>query len=98
MHEVFFIISHAKSESENAENLTKIDFFNPKQSQMDDKDRTIRIQQSMIDLFEKEKSKIAESNMLPAFDAKSIETANCATQTDRVSLRLIEKVFGVKLN
>jgi hypothetical protein len=52
---------------------------------MDDKDRTIRIQQSMLELYEKEKSKIVESNLPSALDAKSIETANSATQTDRVS-------------
>ena len=62
----------------------KLIFFIP-QSQMDDKDRTIRIQQSMLELYEKEKSKIVEPNSPTGFDAKSIETANSATQTDRVS-------------
>ena len=59
---------------------------------MDDKDRTIRIQQSMLELYEKEKSKIVELNS-PTFDAKSIETANSATQTDRVSLEDGLKIF-----
>lgn len=52
---------------------------------MDDKDRTIRIQQNMLELYEKEKSKIVDSNLTSPLDAKSIETANCATQTERVS-------------
>lgn len=51
---------------------------------MDDKDRTIRIQQNMLEQYEKEKSKIVDSNLLSP-DAKNIETATCATQTERVS-------------
>lgn len=51
---------------------------------MDDKDRTIRIQQNMLEGFEKEKNKTIDTNLL-AHDAKSIETASCATQTERVS-------------
>lgn len=52
---------------------------------MDDKDRTIRIQQNMLEQYEKEKNKPAEAIAI-AIDAKSIETSTCATQTERVSL------------
>ena len=83
LHELNFIDFHAKSKSKDLQNM-KLIFFIP-QSQMDDKDRTIRIQQSMLELYEKEKSKIVEPNSPTGFDAKSIETANSATQTDRVS-------------
>jgi hypothetical protein len=51
---------------------------------MDDKDRTIRIQQNMLQQYEKEKSKSAD--LSPVQEAKNIEMATCATQTDRVSL------------
>lgn len=51
---------------------------------MDDKDRTIRIQQNLLENYEKEKSKTSDTNLL-AIDAKSIETSTCATQTERVS-------------
>lgn len=53
---------------------------------MDDKDRTIRIQQNMLEGFEKEKNKTMDTILL-AQDAKSIETASCATQTERVSFK-----------
>lgn len=65
-------------------NLFSILIF--EQSQMDDKDRTIRIQQNRLDQYENEKSKIADTKVVPA-DAKSIDTATCATQTERVSRR-----------
>lgn len=52
---------------------------------MDDKDRTIRIQQNMLEIYEKEKSKVVESNA-SSQDVNIVETATCATQTERVSL------------
>ena len=52
---------------------------------MDDKDRTIRIQQGMLEDYEK-KNKTVESNVTsPTADGQSIETVTCATQTERVS-------------
>lgn len=62
---------------------------------MDDKDRTIRIQQNMLELYEKEKSKNVDSNS--AFDAKTTETANSATQTDRVKMK-VKKILRGKIN
>lgn len=62
---------------------------------MDDKDRTIRIQQNMLELYEKEKLKVVDTSSAAAFDPKSIETANCATQTDRVSLKIIKEKFNL---
>lgn len=61
-----------------------------KQSQMDDKDRTIRIQQNMLEQYEKDKIKVVESNA-PLQDVNVVETATSATQTERVSL--ISKFF-----
>lgn len=58
---------------------------------MDDKDRTIRIQQNMLELYEKEKSKNVDSNS--SFDAKTTETANTATQTDRVRMKVRKEIF-----
>lgn len=55
------------------------------QSQMDDKDRTIRIQQNMLQQYEKDKTKNVESNLMSP-EAKNIETSTCATQTERVSI------------
>lgn len=55
---------------------------------MDDKDRTIRIQQSLIENFEKEKCKTVVDTNLSAHDLKNTETANCATQTERVSFKI----------
>lgn len=52
---------------------------------MDDKDRTIKIQQNKIEQYEKEKSKVMETNVMQAEAAKYVETTNCATQTERVS-------------
>lgn len=54
---------------------------------MDDKDRTIRIQQNKLEQYEKEKNKPVE--LMVTSDAKSIETTTCATQTERVSLKSI---------
>lgn len=51
---------------------------------MDDKDRTIRIQQNMLEQYEKNKTKNVESNLMSP-DLKNIETSTCATQTERVS-------------
>lgn len=59
-------------------------YCSSQQSQMDDKDRTIRIQQNMLEQYEKEKNKPTDL-ITVASDAKSIETTTCATQTERVS-------------
>ena len=59
-----------------------------KQSQMDDKDRTIRIQQNMLEKYEKEKSKAVESSATLQDIVNIVETATCATQTERVSFVL----------
>lgn len=66
------------------------------QSQMDDKDRTIRIQQNKLEQYEIDKTKIVDLNLL-AQDAKNIETANSATQTERVSLSFFLFYLSVKL-
>lgn len=50
---------------------------------MDDKDRTIRIQQNKLEQLE-EKAKVVDLN-LPSPEARNIETATSATQTERVS-------------
>ena len=56
------------------------------QSQLDDKDRTIRIQQNLISKLEAEMGK-ATNGLKPApVVEQSIETVNMATQTERVSL------------
>jgi hypothetical protein len=52
---------------------------------MDDKDRTIKIQQTLLDKLENEKAKLMENLHLPAsvqHDSKDL--ANTATQTERV--------------
>ena len=53
---------------------------------MDDKDRTIKIQQGMLETSEKEKTKLMEQSETTQLqsDIKSIETTNSATQTERV--------------
>lgn len=53
---------------------------------MDDKDRTIKIQQGMLETSEKEKTKLMEQSETTELqsDNKSIETTNSATQTERV--------------
>lgn len=51
---------------------------------MDDKDRTIRIQQNKLEQFENEKVKVVDLT-LPSPEARNIETATSATQTERVS-------------
>lgn len=53
------------------------------QSQIDDKDRTIKIQQNQIDKLEKDVVKlVAGTEPQPA---QIVDTTNTATQTDRVS-------------
>lgn len=49
-------------------------------SQMDDKDRTIKIQQSLLQTMESEKAAPQASHP----DNRSTETVNSATQTERV--------------
>jgi hypothetical protein len=56
------------------------------QSQMDDKDRTIRIQQTMINKLEAEIDKTPDLSTAATATISSIETTTAATQTDRVSL------------
>jgi hypothetical protein len=52
---------------------------------MDDKDRIIKLQQSKLEQIEAEKVKMLDSTVIFNDDAKSnVETANCATQTERV--------------
>lgn len=53
------------------------------QSQIDDKDRTIKIQQNQIDKLEKDVVKLA-SGTEPQL-AQNVDTNNIATQTERVS-------------
>lgn len=55
------------------------------QSQIDDKDRTIKMQQNKLEQFEKEKVQQRDLNVTTSLANKSIEMANCATQTERVS-------------
>lgn len=54
------------------------------QSQLDDKDRTIRIQQDLIHKLEAEKSQTNPDKDLNV--DPNIETVNMATQTDRVNI------------
>lgn len=54
-----------------------------KQSQLDDKDRTIRIQQNLISKLEAEVDR-AQCGEDQTNVEQFIETANTATQTDRV--------------
>lgn len=53
---------------------------------MEDKDRTIKIQQGMLETSEKEKTNLIEQSETTQLqsDTKSIETTNSATQTERV--------------
>lgn len=53
---------------------------------MEDKDRTIKIQQGMLETSEKEKTKLMDQSETTQMqsDIKSIETTNSATQTERV--------------
>lgn len=58
-----------------------------KQSQLDDKDRTIRIQQNMITKLEAEVDETNAGKNRQTTD--QTDTANTATQTDRVSANSI---------
>lgn len=49
---------------------------------MDDKDRTIRIQQSLIDKLETEIDRANEGSETPTIE--QVDTINTATQTERV--------------
>lgn len=65
--------------------------FVNKQSQLDDKDRTIRIQQNLINKLEAEVDRAHNGVELPAMDpATTVETVNSATQTERVRKILID--------
>lgn len=56
------------------------------QSQMADKDRTIKIQQNMLEQLENEKAKLMETSKLPSPVQPEIkDVVNSATQTERVS-------------
>lgn len=52
---------------------------------MDDKDRTIRIQQSLIDKLETEIDRANEGSETPTIE--QIDTINTATQTERVKIK-----------
>lgn len=58
--------------------------INIKQSQLDDKDRTIRIQQNLISKLEAEMDQVNTGKNCMQSD-QMIDTVNIATQTDRVS-------------
>lgn len=55
------------------------------QSQLDDKDRTIRIQQNLISKLEAEVNQ-ANVGKTPAQIEQAIQTVSMATQTDRVCI------------
>lgn len=55
------------------------------QSQIDDKDRTIKVQQHKLEQLENEKVQQRDLVESQASANKTIEMANCATQTERVS-------------
>lgn len=50
---------------------------------MDDKDRTIRIQQNLIDKLETEIDRANEGSETPTIE--QVDTINTATQTERVT-------------
>lgn len=58
-------------------------FGDAEQSQLDDKDRTIRIQQNLINKLEAEVN--SGKNGTNTQSEQTIDTVNSATQTDRVS-------------
>lgn len=72
----------------NDPQMTQINFNFPHlfsiQSQMADKDRTIRLQQNVIEQFEREKARNSSDTQSSSSDSKT-ETINSATQTERVS-------------
>lgn len=55
------------------------------QSQLDDKDRTIRIQQNLITKLEAEVDQVSNGNQNRQQSEQMVDTSNTATQTDRVS-------------
>lgn len=57
------------------------------QSQIDDKDRTIKMQQNKLEQLEKAQQRDlhATASQQQTTINKTIEMANCATQTERVS-------------
>lgn len=55
------------------------------QSQLDDKDRTIKIQHDLIQKLEAEKDQVKIGMNELAYAEQAIETVNSATQTDRVN-------------
>lgn len=66
-----------------------------KQSQLDDKDRTIRIQQNLINKLEAEADRAQDGTELQAMDhTTTVETVNSATQTERVSKMFIMFPFA----
>lgn len=53
---------------------------------MADKDRTIKIQQNLLEQLENDKVKLLEASKLPAHvQHETKDVANSATQTERVS-------------
>lgn len=65
---------------------------------MEDKDRTIKIQQGMLETSEKEKTKLMEQSETTQLqsDIRSIETTNSATQTERVRYILSIKIQSMR--
>lgn len=67
---------------------------------MDDKDRTIRIQQTLIDKLETEIDRAhipgGSGSVTPSIE--QVDTTNTATQTERVNLLLIFFIFKFIFN
>lgn len=59
------------------------------QSQIDTKDRLIKKQQTKLEEFEKEKMKSLETDANAQDSRNVVETANSATQTERVCINSI---------
>lgn len=65
-----------------------------KQSQLDDKDRTIRIQQNLISKLEAEMGQASNGKTRTQAE-QFIDTVNMATQTDRVSVNVLLHIEDV---
>lgn len=64
---------------------------------MDDKDRTIRIQQNLIDKLETEIDRANEGSETPTIE--QVDTINTATQTERVTMAsLLSLIHGLNIN
>lgn len=67
------------------------------QSQLDDKDRTIKIQQNLISKLEAEVNQPNFGKNLSAHAESTIETVCSATQTDRVMKEEKKKTVSISL-